>query len=241
MVMRSEFFENLVQTIANVGSHGFVRTQRIAAAECIGKGGVELLGLRSSLRRHIIKPVEDEDLFLLDGLAQSRAACQLSNPHMELHVIRMDRKHEPGVCGFLCAHLLQLIEVLRAGAQLLLFFGRDALRTEPSRLGFEGFTDDITVANILLARYTHTRADPGTAFDQSFCFQTPQSFSNGEETHVELLGQAPAGQDIADRKVALQYLFANLLICPIRKRVSADFQPTSFTSPTVLVTVIAHR
>jgi hypothetical protein len=53
------------------------------------------------------------------------------------------------------------------------------------------------------------------AFDQAFHFESLQRLGDRQKAHVKLVGQAPAGKDVSNCKVATKDLFTYMGVSPV--------------------------
>jgi hypothetical protein len=87
---------------------------------------------------------------------------------------------------------MKIVKVPGAGEELLFFGSRDVLRAKTRSLRLEGLADNIAIANVLLCGYPNARSNSWAALNQTLGFQTLHGFGDGQEAHVEPIGQLPS-------------------------------------------------
>jgi len=87
---------------------------------------------------------------------------------------------------------MKIVKVPGTCKELLFFGSRDVLCAKTCSLRFEGLADNIAIANVLLSGYTNARSNSWTALNQTLGLQTLHGFRDGQEAHVEPVGQLPS-------------------------------------------------
>jgi len=93
---------------------------------------------------------------------------------------------------------------------LFALFGGSLLREEASRLGLEGFADDVMTANVLDGGDANPGADSRPAFNESLALETLQGVGDGHDAHAQFLSELTARDGTSEDEPAAEDAGADL-------------------------------
>jgi len=191
---------------ANVLAHGESGGVRAVALDDVHEVGVPLCG-HLGVGGDVEQPVEDEDLVFFEQIVERGTAGTFGDAHVEADVERLELELVLAAARVGKGHLIELACHER---KLFALGGVGAFAEETGGLDFEGFADDVAIANVVGGRDTNAGADAWQTFEHALCFEPLHGFGNRNEAHPEFRGDAAAGDGFAEGDFAFEDFIANL-------------------------------